>query len=132
MKRTRLFRFLAFITYLPLPLLGIMLIFGVLGKLMHVGWLESAPGVLLIPMLITYYTSLIWGAVRIYKERRFGLLDGFYCHGNLGNRFNIIQNSFIFPRNHDCHQCDTFSVPISPAYLAIFGNQKMGKQNHAG
>ncbi len=65
----RPFRFLIFMTYLPLPLLGIMLIFGIMGKLFHVGWLESAPGVLLIPMLMAYYISLIMGAVYGYMKK---------------------------------------------------------------
>lgn len=69
MEWTRPFRFLAFTTYLPMPLLGIMVIFGVLGKLMHVGWLESAPGVLLIPTLLAYYTSLFWGAIYGYLKK---------------------------------------------------------------
>ncbi len=69
MERKRAFRFLTFTTYLPLPLLGIMIIFGVLGKLMHVGWLESAPGVLLIPTLLTYYVSITWGAIYGYLKR---------------------------------------------------------------
>lgn len=69
MERTRPFRFLTFTTYLPLPLLGIMVIFGVLGKLMQVGWLESAPGVLLIPTLLAYYASLFWGAVYGYLKK---------------------------------------------------------------
>ena len=69
MERTRPFRFLTFSTYLPLPLLGIMVIFGVLGKLMQVGWLESAPGVLLIPTLLAYYTSLIWGSIYGYLKK---------------------------------------------------------------
>jgi len=40
-----------------------MVIFGLLGKLLEVGWLQSAPDVLLIPMLILYYISLFMGAV---------------------------------------------------------------------
>jgi len=40
-----------------------MVIFGLLGKLLDVGWLQSAPDVLLIPMLILYYISLFMGAV---------------------------------------------------------------------
>ncbi len=63
MQKTKLFRFLSFMTALPLPLLGIMLIFGVMGKVLEVGWLSSAPDVLLIPTLLTYYISLILGAV---------------------------------------------------------------------
>ena len=63
MQRTKLFRFLSFMTALPLPLLGIMLIFGVMGKIFEVGWLSSAPDVLLIPTLLTYYISLLLGAI---------------------------------------------------------------------
>ena len=61
--RTRPFRFLAFVTYLPIPMIGIMVVFALLGKLMGVGWLESAPEVLMIPMLLAYYLSLIMGGV---------------------------------------------------------------------
>lgn len=63
MLRSRPFRFLTFTTYLPLPILGIMVIFGLLGKLFSIGWLQSAPDVLMIPMLILYYVSLVMGAV---------------------------------------------------------------------
>jgi hypothetical protein len=63
MEKTRPFRFLAFTTYLPLPLMGIMVIFGLLGYLMQVGWLQSAPEVLLIPTLLLYYISLVMGAI---------------------------------------------------------------------
>jgi len=61
--RTRPFRFLAFVTYLPIPMIGIMIVFALLGKLMQVGWLESAPEVLMIPMLLAYYVSLIMGGI---------------------------------------------------------------------
>ena len=70
--KTRWFKVLSTTTYLPLPLLGIMVIFGVMGKLLHVGWLESAPDVLLIPTLIAYYISLILGAVWGTSRRRRG------------------------------------------------------------
>ncbi|MCP4570237.1 MAG: hypothetical protein GY841_21875 [FCB group bacterium] len=63
MEKTRSFRFMVFMTYLPLPLLGIIVIFGVMGKMLNVGWLESAPGVLNIPMLIAYFLSLFMGSV---------------------------------------------------------------------
>jgi hypothetical protein len=63
MKKSRIFRFLAFATYLPLPLLGIMVIFAILGKMMQVGWLESAPDVLMIPTLLAYYISLLLGVI---------------------------------------------------------------------
>lgn len=63
MAKTRPFRFLAFTTYLPLPLLGIMVIFALMGKFLQVGWLESAPDVLMIPMWIAYYVSLLMGAL---------------------------------------------------------------------
>lgn len=69
MKKTRWFRFLAAVTYAPLPLLGFMLVFVVMGKLFHVGWLESAPDVLLIPMLICYYLSLLTGAIYGYLKK---------------------------------------------------------------
>lgn len=69
MDKTRPFRFLTFTTYMPLPILGIMIIFGLMGKLMNVGWLQSAPDVLLIPMLILYYLSLAMGAVYGYLKR---------------------------------------------------------------
>ncbi len=68
-KKPRAFRFLAFVTYLPLPLLGIMVIFGLLGRIMHVGWLESAPSVLLVPMFLAYYISLFMGAIYGYLSK---------------------------------------------------------------
>jgi len=71
--KTRWFKVLSTTTYLPLPLLGIMVIFGVMGKLLHVGWLESAPDVLLIPTLIAYYISLILGAVYGYLKKEEGV-----------------------------------------------------------
>jgi len=63
MDKTRSFRFLAFMTYVPIPLLGIMILFYGMGKIMQVGWLESAPDVLMIPTFIAYFISLIMGAV---------------------------------------------------------------------
>ena len=63
MEKTRPFRFLAFMTYVPLPLLAIMLVFYGIGKAMDVGWLESAPDVLMIPTFIAYFISLIMGAM---------------------------------------------------------------------
>lgn len=63
MDKTRSFRFLAFMTYVPIPLLGIMVLFYLLGKLMQVGWLESAPDVLMIPTFLAYFVSLIMGAI---------------------------------------------------------------------
>lgn len=69
MIRSRSFRFLTFTTYLPLPILGIMVIFGLLGKMFSIGWLQSAPDVLMIPMLILYYISLLMGAI-------YGILKG--------------------------------------------------------
>lgn len=68
MDKTRPFRFLTFMTYLPMPLLGIMIIFGFMGKFMGIGWLESAPDVLLIPTLLAYYISLIFGAIYGYLK----------------------------------------------------------------
>ena len=64
----RPFRILTFTTYMPIPILGIMVIFGVLGKILNVGWLQSAPDVLLIPMLILYYISLVMGAIYGYLK----------------------------------------------------------------
>jgi len=69
MKKTRPFRFLTFTTYLPLPILGIMVIFGLMGELFDIGWLQSAPDVLLIPMLLFYYISLIMGALYGFAKR---------------------------------------------------------------
>jgi len=69
MKKTIWFKFMAAVTYVPLPLLGFMLIFLVMGKLLHVGWLESAPDVLLIPTLVCYYLSLIVGAIYGYLKK---------------------------------------------------------------
>lgn len=69
MEKTRSFRFMVFTTYLPLPLLGIIVIFGVMGKMLNVGWLESAPGVLNIPMLITYFLSLFMGSVYGFMKK---------------------------------------------------------------
>ena len=68
MKKTRIFRFMAFMTYLPLPLLGIIIIFGLMGKFLGVGWLESAPGVLKDPMILAYFLSLIMGAIYGYMK----------------------------------------------------------------
>jgi lipoprotein signal peptidase len=62
MDKTRSFRFLAFMTYVPIPLLGIMILFYAMGKIMQVGWLESAPDVLMIPTFIAYFISLLMGA----------------------------------------------------------------------
>lgn len=64
-----MFKFLTFVTYTPLPLLGLMVVFALMGKLLEVGWLESAPDVLLIPMLLAYYLSIIIGAVYAYLEK---------------------------------------------------------------
>jgi len=69
MKPSKPFKLLTVTTYLPMPLLGIMVLFGVGGKLFHVGWLESAPDVLLIPTLILYYVSLIMGAIYGYLKK---------------------------------------------------------------
>ncbi len=67
-QNPRPFRILTFTTYMPIPILGIMVIFGLLGKMFDVGWLQSAPDVLLIPMLILYYISLVMGAVYGYLK----------------------------------------------------------------
>jgi uncharacterized membrane protein (UPF0136 family) len=75
-----MFRFLSFITSLPLPLLGIMVIFGVLGRLFQVGWLESAPDVLMIPTLLAYYLSLIIGVVYGYLKKE----DSVYFMAGIG------------------------------------------------
>lgn len=66
--KPRPFRFLTFTTYMPIPILGIMIIFGLLGWMLNVGWLQSAPDVLLIPMLILYYISLVMGAIYGYLK----------------------------------------------------------------
>ncbi|MEZ5358776.1 MAG: hypothetical protein R3F48_08065 [Candidatus Zixiibacteriota bacterium] len=63
---TKVFSVLKISTYAPLWLLGIMIIFSLLGRFTHIGWLESAPNVLMIPMLICYYVSLIMGAIYGY------------------------------------------------------------------
>jgi len=55
-------------TYAPLWLLGIILIFGALGKWLNIGWLGSAPHVLMIPMLICYYVSLFMGSIYGYLK----------------------------------------------------------------
>lgn len=73
MTRTKPFRFLAFTTYLPMPLLGLMIIFYLIGKLFNIGWLESAPDVLMIPMLLAYYISLIMGSIYGYLKREDGV-----------------------------------------------------------
>jgi hypothetical protein len=65
---TQPFRALKFTTYLVLPILGIMVIFGLMGEMLKVGWLQSAPDVLLIPMLVLYYISLAIGAVYGYLK----------------------------------------------------------------
>jgi len=80
MHKSRMFRFLTFTTSLPLPLLGIMVIFGVMGRLFQVGWLESAPDVLLIPTLLAYYLSLIIGAVYGYMKKE----DSVYLMAGIG------------------------------------------------
>jgi len=69
MNKTRPFRFLTFTTYLPLPILGIMVIFGLMGKFLNIGWLQSAPDVLMIPMLLLYYVSLVMGAIYGYMKQ---------------------------------------------------------------
>jgi|WetSurMetagenome_2_1015567.scaffolds.fasta_scaffold195264_1 hypothetical protein len=63
MDKTRSFNFLAYMTYAPLPLLGIIVLFYGMGKLMQVGWLESAPDVLMIPTFIAYFISLFMGTI---------------------------------------------------------------------
>ncbi|MCK5124939.1 MAG: hypothetical protein KAR42_01680 [candidate division Zixibacteria bacterium] len=65
---TKIFTVLKISTYAPLWFLGIMVIFGVLGKLLNIGWLGSAPHVLMIPMLICYFASLIIGAIYGYLK----------------------------------------------------------------
>ena len=49
--------------------MGFMLIFFGVGKSFRVGWLESAPDVLLIPMLACYYLSLLMGAIYGYLKK---------------------------------------------------------------
>lgn len=80
MQKTRAFRFLNFMTSLPLPLLGIMVIFGAMGRLFKVGWLESAPEVLLIPTIFAYYVSLIMGGVYGYMKKE----DSVYILAGVG------------------------------------------------
>ncbi len=71
---------MTFMTSLPLPLLGIMVIFGVMGRVFKVGWLESAPDVLLIPTLLAYYISLIMGIVYGYLKKE----DSVYLLAGIG------------------------------------------------
>lgn len=80
MQKSRVFRFLNFMTSLPLPLLGIMVIFGAMGRLFKVGWLESAPDVLLIPTLLAYYISLIMGVIYGYVKKE----DSVYILAGIG------------------------------------------------
>ncbi len=80
MNKTRTFRFLTFTTFLPLPILGIMVIFGGMGALFKIGWLQSAPDVLLIPMLLLYYISLIMGALYGYMKQE----DSVYLMAMIG------------------------------------------------
>lgn len=65
---TKIFSILKVSTYAPMWLLGIMIIFSLLGKFTEVGWLQSAPHVLMIPMLLCYYVSLIMGAIYGYLK----------------------------------------------------------------
>jgi hypothetical protein len=60
---------LTFTTYMPLPIIGIMAIFGLMGQLLSIGWLQSAPDVLMIPMLLLYYISLVMGAFYGYMKQ---------------------------------------------------------------
>lgn len=46
-----------------------MIIFGVMGRVLNVGWLQSAPDVLMIPMLALYYVSLGMGAIYGYMKQ---------------------------------------------------------------
>jgi len=69
MYKTRPFRMLTFTTYMPLPIIGIMAIFGIMGQLLNIGWLQSAPDVLMIPMLLLYYISLVMGAIYGYMKQ---------------------------------------------------------------
>lgn len=68
MNMTKVFSILKVSTYAPLWLLGIMIIFSLLGKFTGIGWLASAPNVLMIPMLLCYYVSLLMGAIYGYLK----------------------------------------------------------------
>jgi len=46
-----------------------MVIFGLMGKFLSIGWLQSAPDVLMIPMLLLYYVSLVMGAIYGYMKQ---------------------------------------------------------------
>jgi uncharacterized membrane protein len=46
-----------------------MIIFGLMGEIFNIGWLQSAPDVLMIPMLLLYYISLIMGAIYGYLKQ---------------------------------------------------------------
>ncbi|MFH1701660.1 MAG: hypothetical protein ABIE07_13865 [Candidatus Zixiibacteriota bacterium] len=105
MDKTRPFRFLAFMTYAPIPLLGIMIIFGFMGKVLGVGWLESAPDVLLIPTLLAYYISLIFGAIygylknksKVYQPALAGI--GAWIIGMIFSAFISLSNSVMIVIN---------------------------------
>jgi hypothetical protein len=60
---SRSFRILTFSTYIPIYILVTMIIFWLLGVILKVGWLQSSPDVMLIPLLIFYYISLAMGAI---------------------------------------------------------------------
>jgi hypothetical protein len=66
---TKPFRSLTFTTYAPMWILGVMVIFGAMGYFLKIGWLQSAPDVLLIPMLLLYYLSLAIGAIYGYLQK---------------------------------------------------------------
>ncbi len=68
MQKSKSFRFLLFTTYATPFLLAIMVIFAFMGKFLGIGWLESAPDVLMIPALLAYYISLIMGAIYGYLK----------------------------------------------------------------
>ncbi len=63
MNTSKPFFILKISTYAPLWFLGIILIFGIIGRVTGIGWLKAAPDVLMIPMLLAYYISLIMGAI---------------------------------------------------------------------
>lgn len=61
--RPRAFGLLTFTTYIPLPILGILVVFYLMGKWLGIGWLESAPGVLNIPLFLAYSVAIFMGAI---------------------------------------------------------------------
>lgn len=97
--RPRAFGLLTFTTYMPLPILGIMIIFGLMGKWLHIGWLESAPGVLNIPLFLAYTVALFMGAIYgVIKNEKAVYRNAFISLGLWVLLFGI-SFSFDLPRN---------------------------------